>query len=112
MARRLWKATLMICELYLQTYEDQKSPDPKDVIRLAVSIDQRRAFWPRLEAHFQTLLLNISINIEDAKIEWHRALSMEATLAFREAVNGFEASSARNYRLQGPISDLDFKISE
>ena len=97
MARQLREKFQQVCELYLSpNYRDRdgklnpngRKPDTKDISRLTNALDPRRAYWARLETHFQTLLLDIVDNPEGAAKDWLDAVEGEARRAFGEAVNG------------------------
>lgn len=61
------------------------NPDPADVSKLADSIDPRRAFWARLENHFNEFLRELPVDAEKALTEWREKVEREAYRAFRES---------------------------
>lgn len=96
MARQLRERFQLMSEIYLSpNYRDRngkvkpngRKPDPKDIQRLTDALDPRRAYWARLETHFQTLLLGIADNPTGAAETWRDAVEAEAHCAFKEAVN-------------------------
>lgn len=96
MARQIRENFQQVCELYLSpNYRDRdgkpnpsgRKPDTKDISRLTNALDPRRAYWARLETHFQTLLLEMAADPSGAAERWLDAIESEARCAFQEAVH-------------------------
>lgn len=97
MAQQLRERFQQVCELYLSpNFRDRegkpnpggRKPDSKDIDHLTDALDPRRAYWARLETHFQALLLDIADDPAGASKRWLDAVEMEACCAFDEAING------------------------